>query len=135
MIDEPDEIWQPVFDEYAQMFAGVGVWSQLDRVRDCRRCDVWLEYPCRDDVDRAAEQFFQLDVQGGEIEQVGSRLEVHEQIDVAVFVVLRKCDAQGRRRASVRRTAAARSGPLMARARTTGSAGPRRARISATRSE
>ena len=49
---------------------------------------VGLEQAGGNDVDRTAEQSFQLDIECGEVEEIGARLEVDEEIDVARVVVL-----------------------------------------------
>ena len=52
-----------------------------------------LEQAGGNDVDRTAEQSFQLDIECGEVEEIGSRFEVDEEIDVAGVVVLTSCEA------------------------------------------
>lgn len=48
---------------------------------------MWLEHSRGDDIDRVAQQRLQLDVECGEIEQVGTRFEVDEEVDVTGVIV------------------------------------------------
>ncbi len=55
-----------------------GPLSQFDRIFEGGRGNVRLEHPSGDDVDGVSQEPLQLDVEAGEIEQVGARGEVDQ---------------------------------------------------------
>src|SRR5262249_23315261 len=67
--------------------------SQLYGLGECRWGDIGLQHAGRNDVNRVSQQAFQFDLQRSEIEQIGTRREVNQKVDIPGRVFLAAHDA------------------------------------------